>query len=348
MVSSLNKTVALLICLIGLFYSTAAIAQTNFRVAFQTPLNHHLAENVLFFKNELEVASGGTIKVKINDYSSYLKKIKDQKNPDEKPQYFLAKEILQAVKDRDIEVGMVSLHRFSKSIPLADIFYQPFLLDTENKVSDMVKKDSIVRRSIENSIQKIGLTVLWWQPYGSVVHVSKGEAAQNPEQMKNKKVRVFNKTLGNLVLASGGIPVAIPNSQEYFAYEHQKVDIGMTTISDIKSKKIWEVMDTISIANNSSAQFLLIANSQWWNSLSNTVRRSISKAAVSSERTSIEQIKNIEISGYKEAIQNGMNIVVLSNDDKDDWKEKAEPIYKRFLETTDSEGQLAFDSVSDY
>ena len=82
--------------------------------------------------------------------------------------------------------------------------------------------------------------------------------------------------------------------------------------------------------------------------MSNTVRRSISKAAVSSERTSIEQIKNIEISGYKEAIQNGMNIVVLSNDDKDDWKEKAEPIYKRFLETTDSEGQLAFDSVSGY
>jgi C4-dicarboxylate-binding protein DctP len=343
-----SKTVVLLICLIGLFYSTAGIAQTNFRVAFQTPLNHHLAQNILFFKKELEVASGGTIKVKLHDYSSYLEMIKDQKNLEEQPQYFMAKEILQAVKERHIEVGMVSLHRFSKSIPLTDIFYQPFLLDTQKKVSDMVKKDSIVRRSIESSIQKIGVTALWWQPYGSVVHVSKGGSAQNPEQMKDKKVRVFNKTLGNLVLASGGIPVAIPNSQEYFAYKHQKVDIGMTTIPDIKSKRIWEVMDTVSIANNANAQFLLIANSNWWNSLSNTVRGSISKAAVASERKSIEEIKNIEISSYNEAIQNGMNIVILSKDDKDYWKEKAEPIYKRFLENTGTEGQLAFDSVSNY
>jgi hypothetical protein len=43
-----------------------------------------------------------------------------------------------------------------------------------------------------------------------------------------------------------------------------------------------------------------------------------------------------------------MKIVVLSNDDRNYWKEKAEPIYKRFLENTGREGQLAFDSLSGY
>ena len=351
MIGLSDKTVALIVCLIGIFYSTSAVAQTEFRVAFQVPLNHHLAQNILFFKKQLEIASGGSIKLKLNDYSSYLEQLKDQKNSknlDEKPQYFMAKDILKAVQDRQVEIGMISLHRFSNSIPLTDIFYQPFLLDTEKKVSEIVKKDSNVRRSIEKSIQKAGATVLWWQPYGSVVNVSKGAAVQNPDQMKDKKVRVFNKTLGNLVLASGGTPLAIPNSQQYFAYRYQKVDIGMTTIADIRQKKIWEVMDTVSITNSASIQFLLIANSSWWNSLSNNIRQTISKVAFAAERKSIEEIKKIEIVGYNEAIQNGMNLVVLSNDDKDYWKEKAGPIYKKFLDKTGSDGQLAFDTVLGY
>ena len=345
MVGVSNKTVAIIICLIGFFYSNFAIAQTELRVAFQIPLNHHLAQNVLFFKKELEVASGGSIKVKINDYGSYLKQLNDQKNPDEIPQYFMANEMLQAVQDRRVEIGMISLHKFSESIPLTDIFYQPFLLDTEKKVSEIVKKDSSVRRSIETAIQRLGVTVLWWQPYGSVVHVSKGETAQNPDQIKDKKVRVFNKTLGNLVLATGGVPLAIPNSQQYFAYWHQKVDIGMTTIAEIKEKKIWEVMDTISITNSASVQFLLVVNSRWWNSLSNNLRQTISKAAFAAERKSVEEIKKIEIAAYNAAIQNGMNLIVLSNDDKDYWREKSEPIYKKFLENTGSDGQMFFESV---
>ena len=346
MVGLSDKTVAILIFVIGFFYSTSVIGQTELRVAFQIPLNHHLAQNVLFFKKELELASGGSIKVMVNDYGSYLKQLKDKKISDEKPQYFMASDILKAVQDRHVEIGMISLHRFSKSIPLTDIFYQPFLLDTEKKVYDIVKKNSIVRRSIENSIQKLGATVLWWQPYGSVVHVSEGGAVQNPDQMKDKKVRVFNKTLGNLVLATGGLPVAIPNSQQYFAYKHKKVDIGMTTIADIKDKKIWEVMNTLSITNSASVQFLLIANSRWWNSLNNNVRQTISKVAFIAELKSIEEMKKIEIAGYNQAIQNGMNLVVLSNDDKDYWKEKSGPIYKKFLENTGSDGQLAFDSVT--
>ena len=257
-------------------------------------------------------------------------------------------DILQAVQDRHVEIGMISLHRFSKAIPLTDIFYQPFLLDTEKKVSDILKKNSIVRKSIENSIQKLGATVLWWQPYGSVVHVSEGGAVQNPDQMKDKKVRVFNETLGNLVLASGGLPIAISNSQQFFAYRHKKVDIGMTTIADIKEKKIWEVMNTLSITNSASVQFLLIANSRWWNSLSNNVRQTISKVASAAERKSIEEMKKIERAGYNQAIQNGMNLVVLSNDDKDYWKEKSGPIYKKFLENTGSSGQIAFDSITGF
>ena len=343
-----NKFVVLIMLVVGVMQSTEVLAQRKVTVAFQIPLEHHLGRNVLFFKNELETISNKTLDVIINDYGSYIKAVRDKEDSESENQHFMEKNILKAVQTRKVEIGMISLLRLSKIIPLADIFNQPFLIDSEKKTADAVARDSFIRQSIENSLKKLGVTALWWQPYGSVILVSKGSPVHNPEQMKDKKVRVFGETLGNVVLASGGTPVAIPNSLQYFAYEHKKVDIGMTTIADIKTKKIWEVMDTISLTNSANMQFLMIANNSWWNSLSPNLRQFVSQAALTSEKKSVEMLKNIEGSSYNEAIKNGMSIVLLSNDDRDYWREKSGPVYKDFLDKTGSNGQEAFDSISGY
>ena len=107
-------------------------------------------------------------------------------------------------------------------------------------------------------------------------------------------------------------------------------------------------MDTISLTNNAHMQFLMIANSGWWNSLSPNLKKLISKAAFSAEEKSVKVLKQIEISSYKEAIKNGMRIALLSSDDRDYWREKSGPIYEAFLEKTGVDGQLMFDSINGY
>ena len=348
MIKVKNKVAIVLMLTVGYLQSASVLAKSRVTIAFQIPLEHHLARNVIFFKNELENISNSTVDVIINDYGSYIRDVKAKENSETENQYFMEKNILEAVQTRKVEIGMISLSRLSKKIPLADIFNQPFLIDSEKKAADAVARDSVIRKSIEISLKKLGVTALWWQPYGSVILVSKGSSVQNPEQMKDKKVRVFGETLGNVVLASGGTPLAIPNSLQYFAYEHKKVDIGMTTIADISTKKIWEVMDTISLTNSANIQFLMIANNSWWNSLGPDLRKIISSAALTAEKKSVEMLKNIEVSSYKEAIENGMKIAILSNDDRDYWKEKSGPVYKSFLDKTGATGQLAFDSISGY
>ena len=348
MIKMRYKSLAIVMFLMGIIYASSGFAQNKVTIAFQIPIEHHLAKNVLFFKQELEIKSNNTVSVIINDYGSYIRDIKELKDESFEDQYFLEKNMLEAIKTGKVNIGMISLSRLSKLIPLADIFNQPFLIDNENKLADAVAKDSVVRRSIENSLKKMGISTLWWQPYGSVVFVSKGISAHNPELIKDKKVRVFGETLGNVVLASGGVPLAIPNSLQYFAYKHQKVDIGMTTIVDIKDKRIWEVMDTISLTNSANMQFLMIANSRWWNSLSPHLRTLISKTSVMAEEKSMEDLKLIEADSFKEAIENGMKIVLLSSDDRDYWREKSSPVYKVFLDRTGSDGQVAFDSITGY
>ena len=49
--------------------------------------------------------------------------------------------------------------------------------------------------------------------------LSNGGAIKNPDDMKGKKVRVFGKTLGQFVEATGGAPTLISGSEQYLAYQ---------------------------------------------------------------------------------------------------------------------------------
>ena len=102
------------------------------RISLQLPLKSHLGQNLLLFKKEVESRSNGDIKVEIYDSA----------------QLYKDKEVPAAVGSGSIESGVASLTRYVGDIPAVDLFYQPFLLNTDQKVrrSDRNSKHVIVRR----------------------------------------------------------------------------------------------------------------------------------------------------------------------------------------------------------
>ena len=189
-------------------------ADVTMRISLQLPLKSHLGQNLLLFKEEVESKSGGSIAIEIYDSA----------------QLYKDKEVPAAVGSGSIEAGVASLTRYVGDIPAVDIFYQPFLFDTEAKVRKAVAKGSEIRGPIDEAIKDTGSTVLWWQAYGGAIMLSKGEAIKNPGDMKGKKVRVFGKTLGQFVEATGGAPTLISGSEQYLAYQRGTVDVGMTCL----------------------------------------------------------------------------------------------------------------------
>lgn len=181
--------------------STMALqaADTTMRISLQLPLKSHLGQNLLMFKEEVESKSGGDIAVEIYDSA----------------QLYKDKEVPQAVGAGSIEAGVASLTRYVGDVPMVDIFYQPFLFDSEDKVRKAVAPDSPVRGPIDAAIAETGATVLWWQAYGGAIMLSKGGPIATPADMEGKKVRVFGKTLGDFTEAAGGAPTIISGSEQY-------------------------------------------------------------------------------------------------------------------------------------
>jgi C4-dicarboxylate-binding protein DctP len=328
----MNKLIKILIISFTSLFLTANAfaADVTMRISLQLPMKSHLGQNLLLFKKEVESRSNGEIKVEIYDSA----------------QLYKDKEVPAAVGSGSIESGVASLTRYVGDIPAVDLFYQPFLLNTDKKVRKAVSKGSSIRGPIDNAIKNTGSTVLWWQAYGNAIMLSKGQAIKNPSDMKGKKVRVFGKTLGTFVKAAGGAPTLISGSEQYLAYQRGTVDVGMTGVSGVKSRKLFEVMDTITKTNHGVIEFIVVANTKWFNSLSTKQKDIIIKSAEIAEKDVRDNVAKIEQEAYDLAKSKGMKIVTPSKADIDAFKSASKPVYEDYKKNAGSLGVQLLDAAS--
>ncbi|MDG1679833.1 MAG: TRAP transporter substrate-binding protein DctP [Tateyamaria sp.] len=312
------------------FLGTATVAQEKMRISLQLPLTSHLGENLTLFEKEVEERTNGTIDVEIYDSATLYKD----------------KEVPAAVGSGAIEAGVASLTRYVGDAPVVDVFYMPFLFNTEDKVRAAVAEGSTVREILESEIAKTGGQVLYWQAYGGAILLSQGGPIRTPEDMKGKKARVFGKTLGDFVTAAGGAPTLISGSEQYLAYQRGTVDVGMTGVSGVKSRKLWEVMDTITVTNHADIEFVVVVNSEWWDSLDVETQGHISAAAKIAQDDVRDRVTQIEADAYAAAKENGMTIVELSDEELAAWQAVSQPVIDGYLKATGDTGKRILDSLS--
>lgn len=298
----------------GFTAAQAVAADVTLRISLQLPMKSHLGQNLLVFKEEVESKSNGDIAVEIYDSA----------------QLYKDKEVPAAVGSGAIEMGVASLTRYVGDIPAVDIFYQPFLFDTEDKVRAAVAKGSPIRGPLDKAIMGTGSTVLWWQAYGGAIMLSNGGPVKTPADMEGKKVRVFGKTLGDFVTAAGGAPTLISGSEQYLAYQRGTVDIGMTGVSGVKSRKLWEVMDTITVTNHADIEFLVVVNTDFWNGLSDAHKAIIESAAMKAENSVRNKMAEIEAAAYAAAEENGMTVYKPTAEELAAWRGVAQPVYDAY------------------
>lgn len=301
--------------------STASASKT-LRISLQLPLKHHLGQNLLDFQQEVEKESKGALKIEI--YPS--------------AQLYKDKEVPQAVSSGAIEMGVASLTRFAGTVPAVDIFYVPFMFDNPEKVVKATAPDSIIRQQLDNAILKTGTRVLWWQAYGSSILLTKKDIIKTPADMKGKKVRVFGKTLGDTVTSVGGAPTMMSGSKQFLAYQRGTVDAGMTGITAVKSRKLYEVMDHMTLTYNADIEFIVIINEQFWQSLSDQERSIIGKAGARVEKELRDDMGKIEQETLT-FVTDKINIVDLTDAERALWHEATKPVVNSYIKRSGDLGK---------
>ena len=305
-------------------------AETTLRITLQLPLRSQVGQNVAYFKEEVERLSEGVIAVQIFD-SAQLYKDKD---------------VPQAVGSGAINMGVASLTRYVGEVPAVDIFYLPFMFNSEALVRAATALESRVRGPLDEAILATGSRVLWWLPNGGAILLSKGEAGlRRPADIADQKVRVFGKTVGDFVSAVGGVPTLISGSEQYLAYQRGTVDVGMTSIAGVEARKLHEVMDSVTVTNHAHVEFLVLINEDFWQSLPAEQQEIIQTAARSAEVRARDEIAEIEAAAYAEAAKQGMAVIELTADEVAAWRNASEPVLQGYLADSGALGKQVLEAA---
>lgn len=298
-----------------------AVAETTLRVTLQLPLKHHLGQNMLEFKKEVEAKSGGDLKIEIFPSA----------------QLYKDKEVPQAVSSGAIEMGISSLTRFAGTVPAVDVFYVPFMFDSPSKVQAATAPGSAIRKGLDGAILKTGARILWWQAFGSAIVLSKNPGIKSPADMKGKKIRVFGKTIGDTVTALGGAPTLMSGSKQFLAYQRGTVDGGMTGITAVKSRKLYEVMDNLTLTRHADIEFVVVINDKVWQGLSDKNKAIISAASVRVEKELRDKMSSIEAAALKD-VTGKINVIDLTDKERAEWKAATKPVVDAYIKRSGDVG----------
>ena len=289
-------------------------AQTTIRVTLQLPVTHSLGQNWIAFKNIIEKESGGDLKLELFPSA----------------QLYKDKQVPEAVGSGAIEAGSAFLGRFAGSVPAVEIVNLPFFFRDEAHLRAAAANGSPMRNILDAAVVKeTGAKVLWWQAFGRNVYLNKGKPIRVPADLKGKKVRTYGKVLGWTVEALGGAPTIMSGSKQFLAYQQGAVDVGMTGASAVKSRKLFEVMDNMTLSYDSAIEFVAVMNNDFFNSLSKKNQDIITKAAAIVEKQLRDQVYGGEAAVVKE-VADKINVVTLTKEERAQWVEATKSVVAKF------------------
>ncbi len=305
------------------FSGFAQAGETTLRLTLQLPLTHPLGQNVMSFKEEVERETNGEVKIEI--YPS--------------AQLFKDKEVPQAVASGAIEMGVASLTRFVGTVPAVDAFYVPFLFDDADKITAATAPGSSIRNILDPAIEKTGAKPLWYQAYGGAVILTKGDKPIIvPEDAKGLKIRSFGATISDTIAAIGAAPTIMSGSKQFLAYQNGTVDAGMTGITAVRSRKLYEVMDYLTLTNHLDIEFIVVINNDVWKALTDSERAVVSKAGKRVEQELRTSIVNTE-NAAREFLADKIKIIELTDEQRSVWKKATESVVNAYVKRAGAMGQ---------
>jgi TRAP-type C4-dicarboxylate transport system substrate-binding protein len=161
----------------------------------------------------------------------------------------------------------------------------------------------------------------------------------NLEDLAGMQIRASGKCVDNLE-AVGALPVAMPMSDAYEALSKAVIDGNLAPIEVLESYNMAEVCDYVTFTPFMyNIIHYVTMNKDLWNSLPVDIQNIIEE--VNSE--TFEELASVFsynswITGKEYAIEKGIELITLSDDEQDRWTERLQPLHEEYISELDKKG----------
>ncbi|QHS23193.1 DctP family TRAP transporter solute-binding subunit [Virgibacillus sp. MSP4-1] len=235
----------------------------------------------------------------------------------------------QALKDGKVEMIAPATSQVAQYVPSFQVLDLPYAFPNA-KAADEAYKGPIGQTLLKDLEQEEvkGLS-FWHEGYKQVTNHKR--PLQGPEDFYRLHFRSIPspviETQFEALHASTSI---LPFNKTYKNLEVEFINGQENTVSNIYTKKFYEVQDFITISNHAYLGNVVIINEEFWDRLSTEIQEAIGKSL--DETTDWVRRHSIEINDQH--MRNlrrldEMRIHTLSPNQTSEWKQALEPVYKK-------------------
>jgi len=242
------------------------------------------------------------------------------------------REAIEALKMNAIQMACPSFSKFTGFVPELQIFDLPFLFKNREHLYKFM--DSDVGKELLQSVSRLGLVGLAYWDNGFKQLTLDDHEIRLPKDVKGKKFRIMSsKVLEAQFKAVGASPQVLPFSEVYSALQQGVVDGQENTISNIYTKKFYEVQKYMTISNHGYLGYMLVTNQIFWNSLPKDLKKILKECvddATQKERKWAAELNQEQLEKIKASKK--VKIHYLTPEERKVWEQAMMKIYPEFYD----------------
>lgn len=239
-----------------------ALAESVLKLAHAAPETDLQQTMSIYFKEQVEARSGGSIKVNIFPHG----------------QLGNDAQMIDGARSGIIDIAISGLNNFTGLIPEAGAFELPFMFPSRDLAYKIL--DGEIGQGVAAKFEPVGLKLLGFPENGYRNITNNRGPVHTPEDLSGLQMRVNNsKALNDMFALVGANPQQLPVAELYTALETGVVDAQDHPIGIVVSFKFNEVQKYLSLTQHAYSALAMVMNIDKLKGLSDAEQKIITDVA---------------------------------------------------------------------
>lgn len=223
-----------------------------------------------------------------------------------------AKSMVQGLQNGTIDIGVAGNSYYSSIVPDVQVLELPYMFNNYEQARNVV--DGEIGKELLNKFTEKGIVGLKFWEIGFRQFSNKKREIKSVDDIKGLKIRTLTSPIQVKVWEMyGALPTAIDSSELYTSLQQGVIDGQENPISEIVSKRLYEVQQHVSLTSHVYTPMILGMSKLTYDKLTDEQKEILEKAVIDATKASRDAVLQQEEEGLKTLQENGVKIVENPN-----------------------------------
>ena len=238
-------------------------------------------------------------------------------------------QMVNQMKFGGIDFARVSLSSISDDLPQLNVLQLPFLYKDSEHMWKVLNGE--IGNQFWESFYELNLVPLSWYDAGARSFYSSEKPIRTVEDIEGMSIRVQeSQMMRDMISLLGGNPADLAYTEVYSAFETKKIDAAENNWPSYQVTGHCEVAKYYTLDEHTRVPEIQLISGRTWEKLPVEYQGIILKCAKESAEYEKALWKEQEELSYKEAVKNGCEVIILSEDEIERFREKMIPLYELY------------------